>query len=707
MYEDSVATEAAREAAAREVEPVYSIDNSINAEIIGDLGNFFLALDEGSAKLTAPSGTEVSERTDESATPASSSETVDAETLESRTIDSLIRQLDEALHIQRSYIQPVTADDIRALLGMDGSVRDRIHEVVDRSIRERIIDRIDESDLAEALDDLRDAVLSKAEEAALGAEEANLAALVAGHFMRSNAMLDLRATEAARQKAREATPAVQKQVRPGEIFLRAGEVVTQEDLDILGALGMMTQKRGGKTWATIALFTLVLTIAYVLGVAYFSGLGTAKLEELRYHVLFYTILTLSYLTSFFLVQQLTFAAEGSPGRLDLILASLPVVAAAVLLTHYFTRIIAATISGFLAVTVTLAAGEPAILLPAVFPSLAATLIVKRDCPRPLLIRAIVLLPLIWVVCVFAEGYTAGIDLSDILSNPWFLVAGLAPAPAAMILANFVLDAAFNIATSNRLREFDTPDHPLLRRLQLEAPGTWHHSVMISLIAEAACQAVGGNTLLVRVGSMYHDVGKLRRPEFFVENQQSGINVHEKYSPWLSRIIVENHVKDGIALARAHGLPEEIIDMIPQHHGTALITYFFRKALAMSENGYVSEYEYRYPGPKPQTLEAACINMVDACESAVRSVDEPTPHRIEAAVQRIYEDRLLDGQYDECGLTLKQLETIKETVMDRLVAAYHARIEYPEEEELRRQLQLKRAESEKSPSRVEPVTNEEE
>jgi len=356
----------------------------------------------------------------------------------------------------------------------------------------------------------------------------------------------------------------------------------------------------------------------------------------------------------------------------------------------------------MAITITIASGEPALLLPSIFPSLAASLLIRRDCPKNLMIRAIIIIPVLWAISVLAIIFSATLDITVISENWWILLLGMIPAPIAMLLSNVVLDTAFNIPTASRLREFDSQDHPLLRKLQLEAPGTWHHSMMVGLIAEAACQALGGNSLLVRVACMYHDIGKAKRPEFFIENQRSGSNVHDKYSPWLSKIIVESHVKDGIAMARAHGLPEELVGMIPQHHGTTLIKYFFRKALAMSEDGYVNEYDYRYPGPKPQSLEAACINLADACESATRSLEEPTPHRIKALVERIYEDRLLDGQYDECGLALNQLEIIKETIIERLIGAYHARIEYPEEDELRRQFQLKRAEGEKPTSKKEPL-----
>ena len=384
-------------------------------------------------------------------------------------------------------------------------------------------------------------------------------------------------------------------------------------------------------------------------------------------------------------------AQGSPASILLILSSLPVIGAAVLLAHYFNRMAASTVSGFLAVLVTLAVSDPTVLMPALLPSLVGSLLIRRDATRSQLIRAIIILPLIWVAAILAQTYTSGMDLSLLRRYAWVLLYGVVPTPIAMVLANFVLDGAFNIPTANRLREFDSPDHPLLKKLQLEASGTWHHSMMTGLIAEAACQALGGNTLLVRVSCMYHDIGKIRRPEFFVENQFSGVNVHDKYSPWLSKIIIESHVKDGVAMAHASGLPQEMIDMIPQHHGTSLITYFFRKALAMAEDGHVNEYDYRYPGPKPQSLEAACINLADACESATRTLKEPTPHRIESLVHRIYEERLLDGQYDECGLALNQLDTIKTIITERLIGAYHARIEYPEEEELRRQFQLKRAE----------------
>jgi len=524
----------------------------------------------------------------------------------------------------------------------------------------------------------------------LSAEQGRLAALVASYFIRPNAMQDVAATEHARQQARDSTPPVEKEVARGQIFLREGEIITQESLDILRALGMEGGAQRENVWLAILLFAGLLAACFYFGVAFLGSSRGSQLNDLRYYLLLFAILTLGYLAAFFVVRELIRTGLGKPDEALIFLASLPLIVAAVLFAHYFTRASSAVLSGFLAGMVSLAAGFPWIVLPALFPSLCASMLLKRDATKPQIGRTMAVLPVIWAATVLGEAYMGGMDLSAIQRVPWILLGGVVPVPVAMLLANLIFDSVFNIATANRLREFDNPDHPLLKRLQLEASGTWHHSMMVGIIAEAACQALGGNTLLVRVACMYHDIGKLRRPEFFVENQYGKVNIHDKYSPWLSKLIIESHVKDGVAMAKAHGLPQELIDMIPQHHGTSLITYFFRKALAMSEDGYVNEYDYRYPGPKPQSLEAACINLADACESAARTLEEPTPHRIESLVHRIYEERLLDGQYNECGLALNQLETIKTVIAERLIAAYHARIEYPEEEELRRQFQLKRA-----------------
>jgi len=229
----------------------------------------------------------------------------------------------------------------------------------------------------------------------------------------------------------------------------------------------------------------------------------------------------------------------------------------------------------------------------------------------------------------------------------------------------------------RLLELSYPGNPLLKRLLTEAPGTYHHSILVGNLAEAAAEAINGDSLLTRVGAYYHDVGKLKRPYFFIENQMNTDNPHDKIAPTLSALILTFHVKDGVELAREYKLPEDIINIIEQHHGSGLCTYFYHKALENGQNESIAEEEFRYDGPKPQTREAALVMLADSVEAAVRSLQNRTYNRVEGMVHRILKDKLLDGQLDECDLTFKDLDVIASAFIQVLSGIFHARIEYPD------------------------------
>ncbi|MEM6470942.1 MAG: HDIG domain-containing metalloprotein [Planctomycetota bacterium] len=245
----------------------------------------------------------------------------------------------------------------------------------------------------------------------------------------------------------------------------------------------------------------------------------------------------------------------------------------------------------------------------------------------------------------------------------------------------LIERTFKVQTDLSLLSLSDASHPLLRRLAQRAPGTYNHSINVASIAEAAADSIGANGLLVRVGAYFHDIGKMFKPEYFIENQ-SGINQHDQLQPAMSTLVIIAHVKDGADLARNHHLPQPLIDLIEQHHGTTLVEYFFNEAAKRSEDNpnekEVSDKDFRYPGPKPQSLEAAVMMLADTVESASRTLVDPTPARIQSLVDKIAQKKMADGQFDECGLTFRQFNQVRKSLVKSLTAIYHARVKYPQQ-----------------------------
>ena len=299
--------------------------------------------------------------------------------------------------------------------------------------------------------------------------------------------------------------------------------------------------------------------------------------------------------------------------------------------------------------------------------------------------------------VAAVVFPTVIGVNYLLGQPfaWSLVtdalwfAGGAGISGLMMTALLpFLERLFDIQTDISLLELSDANHPLLKELVQRAPGTYNHSINVASMSEAAAEAIGANGLLCRVGAYFHDVGKLRKPEYFIENQAGGPNKHDDLVPTMSTLVIIAHVKDGIEIAKKHRIPQRIIDLIEQHHGTTLVEYFYRRAEQqqeeLNENGdesktQVDESDFRYPGPRPQTPEAAVMMLADTVESASRALREPAPARIENLVREIAKKKFEDGQFEDCSITIKQLNTIQESLIKSLNAMYHARVKYPEKE----------------------------
>jgi putative nucleotidyltransferase with HDIG domain len=286
------------------------------------------------------------------------------------------------------------------------------------------------------------------------------------------------------------------------------------------------------------------------------------------------------------------------------------------------------------------------------------------------------------------------------------ISGLLAGGIALFILPFI-ERVFDISTGMTLIELRDPKQPLLRELQQRAPGTYNHSLNVASIAESAAEAIGADALLTYVGCLYHDIGKMNKPDYFIENQSGGPNKHDKLNPAMSLLVIVGHVKDGVEMARENGLPKSLHHFIDAHHGTTLVEYFYRRAREQAshsdesrsaeqilaenaEDQLPDEVDYRYPGPKPQTKEVAIVMLSDAVESATRTLTEPTPSRIDALVRSLANKRLMDGQFDECDLTFRQLKIICDSISKTVASIYHGRIRYSAESE-----DTKRPQSDKS------------
>ncbi len=269
------------------------------------------------------------------------------------------------------------------------------------------------------------------------------------------------------------------------------------------------------------------------------------------------------------------------------------------------------------------------------------------------------------------------SISNIDTHIIFFVNGIA---CGIAVVGFlpVFEYIFNRITNISLLELSDFNQPVLKKLMLEAPGTYHHSLIVGNLSEAACEAVGANALLARIGAYYHDIGKIGKAEYFSENQNLvGASKHEDLSPSMSKLVIINHVKEGEALSKRYRINPRITDFILQHHGTSLVYYFYRRALENEKTDQeVREEGFRYPGPKPKSKETAIVLLADSVEAATRSIKEPTPNRIEQEVHKIINNKFIDGQLDECELTLKDLEKISGIFIRLLTSIYHSRITYP-------------------------------
>lgn len=492
--------------------------------------------------------------------------------------------------------------------------------------------------------------------------------------LRANLIYNEGATNKALKEATDAVQPVQKTIKAGEIIVREGDRVTAEQISILEQLGIQRSKSYATTLAGTALFVL-LTFWLVLEFLrrYYSQIYRNDMMMLLIALIFILIIAFT--------RFLTIIKIGSNAELHLLTGYLAPVAAgsmliAILLDNrlaYFMTMIMALYVGFLSQGDQLYYAVTAFIGGTVGIFGVHRLTQMSDLAKSgLRIAFANILTIITLHLIRGEINPSILTVSVIMGAANGILSAV-----LMIGALPYLESGFSLTSMIKLLELSNPNHPLLRRLLLEAPGTYHHSLMVGNLAEATAEAVGANPLLVRVGALFHDVGKIKRPEYFVENQRGFENPHEKIAPALSTLIITSHVKEGAELAREAHLPQAILDFIEQHHGTSLAKYFYSRALEEDPDGNVNEDNFRYEGPKPQSKEVALVMLADSVEAAVRSLQDPNPQKINQMVRMIIRDKLSEGQLETADLTFKDLDTISASFCKALEGIYHKRIEYPE------------------------------
>jgi putative nucleotidyltransferase with HDIG domain len=278
---------------------------------------------------------------------------------------------------------------------------------------------------------------------------------------------------------------------------------------------------------------------------------------------------------------------------------------------------------------------------------------------------------------FSYGFLHYESFRSMLENLFFyMLPNAILVPTAVFLLIGVFEKFFDVTTDITLLELSDLNHPLLKRLSVEAPGTFHHSIIVGNLAEAAAKEIGANSLLARVGCYYHDIGKMQRAEYFVENQAGAMNKHESLTPTMSSLILSKHVRAGMELAEEYKLPLAVKQFIPEHHGTSVMAYFYHKAQETMDAKDINENDFRYPGPKPQSKETAIAMLADTVEAASRTLPNPNLQRVSALVENLIEKRFQEGELDECDITLRELNKIKDAFIHILMGIHHLRIEYP-------------------------------
>ena len=648
--EDKKSTENKRKDAINQVQPVYALKNEYTQNRVDLITSIFQSAmevnDDVEEEMKKQEGSAVEPPAAEKVTRLKAKLTSGvSKELSNQVLTALVQAGNDELSIAKDLT--VTA--------INNVMTKRISTDEVENAKKRVEEELKYTTLLNGNDDLRDAAI-----------------FLGRYAVIQNEFYDPISTEELRQQAAENVEPVK--ILQGQIIVEEGELINQDIFRRLKLVGLLNNDTSFKP-----LVGLVILITITLSAIYYYFYQMKSLPEKRqmYLLLYGIIFVLSVfiMKIISMLQIFNFAGIGYifPAALGGMLVKILIDEKLAILMSIILAVSGSILFNE-GVTGTFNFSEGMYIL---LSSLAAILFLESHNQRSKILQAgtfaaIVNVLLIAAFMLLPNGQFSGIEYGYYFITA--LVSGIGSAVLTIGLLPF-FEASFGILSTMRLIELSNPNHPLLRKILMEAPGTYHHSVMVANLSESACEAIGANGLLARIGSYYHDIGKTKRPNFFIENQMNHDNPHDRLPPDKSAQIIISHVIDGSAILKKYHMPKEIIDIAEQHHGTTLLKFFYHKAL--QDNPEVREEEFRYPGPRAQTKESAVVGIADSVEAAVRSLSQPTPELIESLIKKIVADRLQDGQLNECDITLREIETVTHSLCETLKGIFHSRIEYPE------------------------------
>jgi len=571
-----------------------------------------------------------------------------------------LKENSQLFKLKKSQLKHLQSTDMKALDVLENLTSEIIEKMLVHGIRD-----VD-------IEDIQIRVHDELEALHLDHPTEKLITRLVSLLIRPNLSHNILLTRKAQEREMSNIKPIVTVIKEGEPLIYRGEVVQRRHIETLHALNLHGQKTNFFKYAGI--WILCASLAWIL--IQFLVIFSPKTLQTKY-LLFIAMVTSIIAVSAFLFQKASFFPELLNPYFFI-----PVPVAALLLSQMISPNIALMIATQLSMLIgVMYFGDIYLMIFFFCSSCVSTFSIHKRHSRSQLMLAGYAIGGAHIVFILVYG------LLKEITNPWWflvnmgsgLLTGILSAMTVLAIIPY-LEALFKITTPQTLLELANLNHPLLKRLMMSAPGTYQHSLMVANLAEAAGEAIQANPVLCRVGAYYHDIGKIKRPQFFTENQFSGENPHHNMTPRMSKMLIVAHVRDGLELATKYKLPGILKDFIAEHHGTTLVSFFFEKALQCTDiqDPETEKNAFRYSGPKPHLKESGVVMFADSVEAAVRGMDMPTLPKIEALIEKIFHDKIDDNQMDECPLSLREIDIIKATFLRVFHGIYHTRLNYQEE-----------------------------